>query len=81
MKQFIKLLGVSVLGGVLTLGSYKLIIDEDESFFEQSPSKQESSSFIPVSNSNTIYGTNADFTEAAEKNSSLCGTCEKCCRF
>lgn len=67
MKQFIKLLGVSVLGGVLTLGSYKLIIDEDESFFEQSPSKQESSSFIPVSNSNTIYGTNADFTEAAEK--------------
>lgn len=67
MKQFIKLLGVSVLGGVLTLGSYKLIIDEDESFFEQSPLEQESSSFIPVSNSNTIYGTNADFTEAAEK--------------
>lgn len=67
MKQFLKLLGVSVLGGVLTLGSYKLIIDEDESFFEQSPKEQESSSFIPVSNSNTIYGTNADFTEAAEK--------------
>jgi len=67
MKQFIKLLGVSVLGGVLTLGSYKLIIDEDESFFEQSPKEQESSSFIPVTNSNTIYGTNADFTEAAEK--------------
>ncbi|TVZ25387.1 Do/DeqQ family serine protease [Gillisia sp. Hel_I_86] len=68
MKQFIKLLGVSVLGGVLTLGSYKLIIDEDESFFEESsPMKTESSSFIPVSNSNNIYGTNADFTEAAEK--------------
>ena len=67
MKQFIKLLGVSILGGVLTLGSYKLIIDEDESFFEQSPTEQESSSFIPVSDSNNIYGTNADFTEAAEK--------------
>ncbi|WP_026837908.1 S1C family serine protease [Gillisia sp. JM1] len=67
MKQFIKLLGVSILGGVLTLGSYKLIIDEDESFFERSPIEQESSSFIPVSNSNNIYGTNADFTEAAEK--------------
>lgn len=67
MKQFIKLLGVSILGGVLTLGSYKLIIDEDESFFEQSSIEQESSSFIPVSDSNNIYGTNADFTEAAEK--------------
>ncbi|CAM4125211.1 S1C family serine protease [Gillisia hiemivivida] len=67
MKQFIKLLGVSILGGVFTLGSYKLIIDEDESFFERSPIEQESSSFIPVSNSNNIYGTNADFTEAAEK--------------
>ena len=67
MKQFIKLLSVSVLGGVITLGSYKLIIEEDESFLEQSPMEQESSSFLPVSNSNNIYGTNADFTEAAEK--------------
>ncbi len=67
MKQFIKLLGVSILGGVLTLGSYKLIMDENQSSFERSPMEQESSSFIPVSNSNNIYGTNADFTEAAEK--------------
>ena len=65
MKQFIKLLGVSILGGVLTLGSYKLIMDENQSSFERSPMEQESSSFIPVSNSNNIYGTNADFTEAA----------------
>ncbi|WP_010227743.1 trypsin-like peptidase domain-containing protein [Gillisia marina] len=67
MKQFIKLLGVSVLGGVLTLGSYKLIIEENDVFLDHSPIEQESSSFIPVANSNNIYGTNADFTEAAEK--------------
>ncbi len=67
MKQFIKLLGVSVLGGVLTLGSYKLIIEENDVFLDHSPIEQESSSFIPVVNSNNIYGTNADFTEAAEK--------------
>ncbi len=67
MKQFIKLLSVSILGGVLTLGSYKLIINEDDSFFEHSKIKQESNSFIPVTNSKSIYGTNADFTEAAEK--------------
>lgn len=67
MKQFIKLLSVSVLGGVITLGSYKMIIDEDESIFHQSPIEQETSSFIPVSNASNIYGTNADFTEAAEK--------------
>ncbi len=67
MKQFIKLLGVSVLGGVLTLGSYKLIIHDDESFSNRTPVEQESSTFIPISSSNNIYGTNADFTEAAEK--------------
>lgn len=67
MKQFIKLLSVSVLGGVLTLGSYKLIIHEDESFYKRTPVEQETSSFIPVSSSKNIYGTNADFTEAAEK--------------
>jgi Do/DeqQ family serine protease len=67
MKQFIKLLGVSMLGGVLTLGSYKLIVDVDEPLFTQASVHQESSSFIPVNNSTNIYGTNADFTEAAEK--------------
>jgi len=67
MKQFIKLLSVSILGGVLTLGSYKLIIEDDYTFLEPSRINQESNSFIPVTNSRSIYGTNADFTEAAEK--------------
>lgn len=67
MKQFIKLLSVSILGGALTLGSYKLIIEDDTSLLEQSNTQKEINSFIPVSNSRSIYGTNADFTEAAEK--------------
>ena len=67
MKQFIKLLSVSVLGGVLTLGSYKLIIEDNLDLTSENTLKQQTSSFIPVSNSNNIYGTNADFTEAAEK--------------
>lgn len=67
MKQFIKLLSISTLGGVLTLGSYKLIIEDDRGAPIENNLKQETSSFIPVSNSNNIYGTNVDFTEAAEK--------------
>tara|TARA_R100001369_G_scaffold38256_1_gene63827 strand:+ start:31253 stop:32653 length:1401 start_codon:yes stop_codon:yes gene_type:complete len=67
MKQFIKLLSVSVLGGVLTLGSYKLILEEDFKNTENPSTEESRSSFLPVSNSNKIYGTNADFTEAAEK--------------
>ncbi len=67
MKQFIKLLSVSVLGGVLTLGSYKLILEEDFNNPETTNTEQSKSSFLPVSNSTNIYGTNADFTEAAEK--------------
>ncbi len=67
MKQFIKLLSISVLGGAITLGSYKLILENDLNSSSESNFRQESSSFIPVSNSTNIYGTNADFTEAAEK--------------
>ena len=67
MKQFIKLLSVSVLGGVLTLGSYKLILEEDFTNPRANTTEQTRSTFLPVSNSTSIYGTNADFTEAAEK--------------
>jgi len=67
MKQFIKLLSVSVLGGALTLGSYKLILEEDTNKPEITSTEVTESSFLPVSNSTNIYGTNADFTEAAEK--------------
>ncbi len=65
MKKIATLLLVSILGGVITLGSYKLFFDEESgTFLPQEQSSQ--SSFIPVNNSPS-YGTNADFTEAAEK--------------
>jgi len=64
MKKIASLLFVSVLSGVLTLGSYKLFIEEEpEQFLSQNSTEN---SFIPVNKSN-VYGTNVDFTEAAEK--------------
>ncbi|MCG9970247.1 S1C family serine protease [Christiangramia crocea] len=66
MKKIASLILVSVLGGIITLGSYKLFLeDETTNFLPENNVTQES--FIPVNNSNRIYGTNADFTEAAEK--------------
>ena len=66
MKKIATLLFVSFLGGVLTLGSYKLFFDEEtDQFLPQENSSQ--TSFIPATNSTRAYGTNADFTEAAEK--------------
>lgn len=67
MKQFIKLLGVSMLGGAFTLGSYVFITDGGEPAVTPQSSRQETSTFLPANNSSNIYGTNADFTEAAEK--------------
>lgn len=63
MKKLVTLIFVSILGGAVSLGSYKIFFEEDS---EQFLSQKTESSFIPVSNSN-VYGTNVDFTEAAEK--------------
>ncbi len=65
MKKIASLLFVSILGGIITLGSYKLFFDQENNpvITQDTTSK---SSFIPVSNTPN-YGTNADFTEAAEK--------------
>ncbi len=65
MKKIATLLFVSILGGVLTLGSYKLFFDETQVQLQPRENTTQNS-FIPVSNSGNIYGTNADFTEAAE---------------
>ncbi|MFV8226639.1 trypsin-like peptidase domain-containing protein [Christiangramia aquimixticola] len=66
MKKIANLILVSALGGAITLGSYKLFIEDDQSdFFTENPSGK--NVVLPVSNTNTIYGTNVDFTEAAEK--------------
>lgn len=61
------LLMVSMLGGILTLGSYKLFLEEDLHVVDNSPVQTSIPTTIPVSYDATIFGTNADFTEAAEK--------------
>lgn len=68
MKKFATLLSVSVLGGIMTLGSYKLFVEEGD-FLDPEEQRIEAPSnrVLPVSNNTAIYGTNADFTEAAEK--------------
>ena len=63
MKKIVTLIFVSILGGAVSLGSYKLFFEEES---EQFLPQETKNSFVPVNNSN-IYGTNVDFTEAAEK--------------
>ena len=66
MKKIANLLLVSMLGGALTLGSYKLFLeDEQPQLYQETESSQ--TSFVPVSNASRTYGMNTDFTEAAEK--------------
>lgn len=66
MKKIAILVFVSILGGVFTLGSYKLFIEDENKGVSviETPTQR---SFLPVANTNNVYGTNADFTEAAEK--------------
>ncbi|MGY5850466.1 S1C family serine protease [Salegentibacter sp. F14] len=65
MKKITTLLIVAVLGGILTLGGYKLFL-EPQSQPQLIKEQSSSENFIPTNYSNRIYGTNADFTEAAE---------------
>ena len=67
MKNFAILLLISMLGGVLTLGSYKLFIEENHPFFQENTVAETKTGILPVSYGSNLYGTNADFTEAAEK--------------
>ena len=68
MKKFATLLSVSVLGGIMTLGSYKLFVEEGAfTGPEEQRIEAASNRVIPVSNNTAVYGTNVDFTEAAEK--------------
>ncbi len=67
MKNLTKLLMVSMLGGILTLGSYKIFLEEDFQVEKEATVQTPSAGIIPISYDAKIYGTNADFTEAAEK--------------
>ncbi len=67
MKNVFTLLLVSMLGGILALGSYKLFLEDDQLLIKNLPVESPAAGFLPVSNEARIYGTNVDFTEAAEK--------------
>lgn len=55
-----------MLGGIITLGTYKMWIEKDSPLIEETVTAP-TPGIIPVSFDSTIYGTNADFTEAAER--------------
>ncbi len=64
MKKFASLLIVAILGGAVTLGSYKLL--EDQPILETTSTTTQN--FNPVNyNGTPITSTNADFTEAADR--------------
>ncbi|MGY5848468.1 S1C family serine protease [Salegentibacter sp. HM20] len=68
MKNLVKLLFVAILGGIISLGSYKLLFEEEKNAGlppVANSQSQNSPNYIPANYTN-IYGTNADFTEAAE---------------
>ena len=65
MKKIASLLVVSILGGALTLGAYKVFLEEDPMIVEQHA--QNDFNVIPTNYTNTSnFGMNADFTAAAE---------------
>ncbi len=69
MKKLFTLVLVSVLGGAITLGTYKAFIEEKQPIIVQQDSVQQT--FIPTNlkatNTNLINGERASFVEAAEK--------------
>ncbi|WP_298247846.1 trypsin-like peptidase domain-containing protein [uncultured Christiangramia sp.] len=65
MKKIANLILASALGGAMTLGSYKYLVEDDNTTSYENKSES-AESFLPVSNT-PIYGTNVDFTDAAEK--------------
>ncbi|MEW4924180.1 trypsin-like peptidase domain-containing protein [Algibacter sp. 2305UL17-15] len=66
MKKILTLVLVSALGGALTLGTYKLFLDEENAVVVNAV--EEKPSFLPTSTANGIYKPyeTPDFTKAAE---------------
>lgn len=67
MKRVLSLLIVSILGGAISLGSYMLFFETEEQQPRLFLENRSSENVFPANYDNRIYGTNADFTEAAEK--------------
>ncbi|TYA71473.1 trypsin-like peptidase domain-containing protein [Seonamhaeicola marinus] len=66
MKKILSLVLISALGGVLTLGGYKLFLEEKNTVVVENV--QTTPNFLPTSNINTLYNTTEapDFVSAAE---------------
>ena len=64
MKKLATLLLVSVLAGVVTLGSYKIFFEEEMFFTQERTSLPE---YVPTNFSTRVSSTNPNFTEAAKK--------------
>lgn len=66
MKKILTLVLVSALGGIVTLGAYKLFLDEDKTLVVDATEAQPA--LIPTAASNTVYKPyeTPDFTKAAE---------------
>lgn len=66
MKKILSLVFVSALGGALTLGSYKLFLEKENTMVINTT--QEQPAFIPATNAGSIYKAyeTPDFTVAAE---------------
>jgi S1-C subfamily serine protease len=71
MKKFFSLLGMSVLGGALTLGGYKMLFSDTIIIERTAPEKTQTiqTNFTPVfkANSTAIAAAAIDFTLAAER--------------
>ena len=66
MKNILSLVLVSALGGALTLGTYKVFLEEEKTVTYTTT--QEQPSFVPTSNTKTVYKAyeTPNFTTAAE---------------
>ncbi len=66
MKKILTLVLVSALGGMLTLGAYKLFLEEEKTVVVQNA--EEDPTFLPTSNTNSLFKPyeTPDFTKAAE---------------
>lgn len=67
MKKFISLVFVSVLGGVLTLGAYKIFIEEPQIVYEQKTDNSIKPIQTSFKNSVNAIADIMDFTEASAK--------------
>lgn len=66
MRKILTLIFVSVLGGVITLGAYKLFLEKDNAVIAKS--SNDITTYLPTNNVSSLFNTaeNPDFTSAAE---------------